>query len=128
MSVVTVFFHLWMFDVDLQCSLVLQVGPSIVVQLILTSGKLSREKIFTNFAILQPPVKVFSTKFSTCHIHYAIDQYHSAQVFYNYTSLLPIYENFLPRKFPAMRYTVELPSCLQWPPTMGKLEIMKGYP
>ena len=27
------------------------------------SGKLSREKTFTNFAVLEPPVKVFSTKF-----------------------------------------------------------------
>ena len=26
-------------------------------------GNFSREKIFTNFAILQPPTKVFSTKF-----------------------------------------------------------------
>ena len=27
------------------------------------SGKLSREKTFTNLAVLEPPVKVFSTKF-----------------------------------------------------------------
>ena len=27
------------------------------------SGKLSREKTFTNFAIFQPSAKVFSTKF-----------------------------------------------------------------
>ena len=27
------------------------------------SGKLSKEKTFTNFAVLEPPVKVFSTKF-----------------------------------------------------------------
>ena len=31
------------------------------------SRKLSREKIFTNFAYLEPPAKVFSTKFGACH-------------------------------------------------------------
>ena len=38
------------------------------------SGKFSRKKIFTNFAIfkLQPPAIVFSTKFWACHTHYAI--------------------------------------------------------
>ena len=30
---------------------------------ILYSGKLLREKTFTNFTVLKPPVKVFSTKF-----------------------------------------------------------------
>ena len=33
------------------------------------SGKLSRVKMFTNFAVWEPPVNVFSTKFWVCHTH-----------------------------------------------------------
>ena len=35
------------------------------------SGKFSREKSFTNFAVFQPSAKVLSTKFKACHTHYA---------------------------------------------------------
>ena len=38
-------------------------GRERVRRMLLYSGKFSREKIFTNFAILQLPAKVFSTKF-----------------------------------------------------------------
>ena len=53
---------------------------------------------FTNFTILEPPAKVFSTKFGrTTPTH---DRFqHSAK-----WSLLPICESFLPQKFPAIRY------------------------
>ena len=34
-----------------------------VVNSLLYSGKLSREKTFTNFMVLEPPTIVFSTKF-----------------------------------------------------------------
>ena len=33
------------------------------------SGKLLREKTFTNFVDLEPPAKVFSTKFEACRTH-----------------------------------------------------------
>ena len=44
-----------------------------VSQYRINSGKLSREKTFTNFAIFQPSAKVFSMKFLACHTHYATD-------------------------------------------------------
>ena len=36
---------------------------------ILYSGKLLREKTFTNFAVLEPPAKVFLLKIWACHTH-----------------------------------------------------------
>ena len=49
---------------------------------ILFGGKLSREKTFMNFAILEPPVKVFSAKFGstipTCDTFY-----HSTKGFFH---------------------------------------------
>ena len=53
----------------------------------LYSGKLLRVKTFTNFAVLEPPAKVFSMK---------------------YGHFLSIQESFLPRKFPAIQYTCGL--------------------
>ena len=44
------------------------------------SGKLSREKTFTNFTVLEPPTKVFSTKFRHGIPTYE-RFYHSAKVF-----------------------------------------------
>ena len=56
-----------------------------------------------NFAVLEPPVKVFSTKFG-----YAIPTYdrfqHSTKILLMKWSLLPIHESFLPQKFPAIQY------------------------
>ena len=47
---------------------------------VLYSGKLSREKTFTNFAVLEPSAKVFSTKFG--HAVPTYDRFqHSAKVF-----------------------------------------------
>ena len=66
------------------------------------SGKLSREKTFTNLAVLEPPAKVFSTKFGravpTCDKFW-----HSAKVSPWNCHFLPIHESFLPRKFPAIQ-------------------------
>ena len=46
----TVHLWSWMFDLIMECGCILY------------SGKLSREKTFTNFAIFQPSTKVFSLK------------------------------------------------------------------
>ena len=37
---------------------------------LLYSGKLLREKTFTNFAVLEPPAKVFSSKFGRAVLTY----------------------------------------------------------
>ena len=52
------------------------------------------------FVTLQPPTKVFFTKFQAYHTHYAWDQFN---VMCN-TLFLPIHKNFLSQKFPAIRY------------------------
>ena len=56
------------------------------------SGKFSKEKIFTNFAILQSPAKVFSTNFK-----------HATPIM---QPVLTLHGSFLPWKFPAIRYKV----------------------
>ena len=66
------------------------------------SGKLSREKTFTNFAVLEPPAKVFSTKFGRTVPNY-VRFWHSAKVFSAKWPLLPIRESFLSK---VSRYTV----------------------
>ena len=67
------------------------------------SGKLSREKTFTNFTVSEPPTKVSSTKFG-CAIPTYVRFWYSAKVFSAKWSLLPICESLLPQKFPAIRY------------------------
>ena len=69
-----------------------------------------------NFAVLEPPVKVFSTKFG-----YAIPTYdrfqHSTKILLTKWSLLPIHESFLPQKFPAiygMDGALHIHICLEW--------------
>ena len=83
-------------DVPEQSSLAGPVLPYIIPY----SGKLSREKAFTNFTVLEPSVKIFSMKFGR-----AIPTYDRflAKTFSAKWSLLPICESFLPRKFPAIR-------------------------
>ena len=64
------------------------------------SGKLMREKAFTNFTVLEPSVKLFSTKFGRAVPTY--DRF-LVKIFSAKWSLIPICESFLPRKFPAIR-------------------------
>ena len=56
-------------------------------KIILYSGKLSREKTFINFVFLEPPAKIFSTKFGCVTPTYDRFQ-HSAKVFSTKGSLL----------------------------------------
>ena len=56
-----------------------------------------------NFAVLETPAKVFSTKFGRAIPIYDRFQ-HFAKVLSAKWSLLPIHESFLPRKFPAIQY------------------------
>ena len=73
---------------------------------LLYSAKLSREKIFTNFAVLEPATKVFSMKLGVPYppmIGFSIPQKFSPRNGH----FLPIRESFLPRKFPVI-YTVLL--------------------
>ena len=74
------------------------------IELIPYSGKLSREKTFTNFAIFPPSAKVFSTKFQACHTHYATTFNIPQKFSPRNAPFPPIRESFLPRKFPAIRY------------------------
>ena len=62
------------------------------------SGKLSREKMFTNFTVLEPPAKVFSSKFGSAISTY-VRFLHSAK-----WSHLPDPRKFSPLK--VSRYTV----------------------
>ena len=70
-----------------------------------SSGKLSREKTFTNSVVLEPPAKVFSTKFGRCTvppiIGFSIPWKFSPTAKW---SLLTNSGSFLPRKFPTIRY------------------------
>ena len=70
------------------------------------SGKLSREKTFANFAVLWPFTKVFSAKSG------GVASFGAAQASnprkFSYFS--PIRESFLPRKFPAIRYSTDTAS------------------
>ena len=72
--------------------------------MLLHSGKLSREKTLTNFTVLKPPAKVFSTKFGcavpTYMIGFSIPQKFSPQNGH----FLPIHESSLRLKFPAIQY------------------------
>ena len=70
-----------------------------------------------NFAVLEPPIKVFSVKFG-CAVPTYDRFWHSTKVFSVKWSLLPIHESFLPRKFPAI-YTVNT-VCI-----MGTLNIVQ---
>ena len=57
------------------------------------SGKLSREKTYTNFAIFQPSAKVFSKKFWACHTHYATS-FNILRKFSPQSAPFPLYSNF----------------------------------
>ena len=74
------------------------------------SRKLSSEKTFTNFAVLEPPVKVFSTKFG-CAVPSYDRFWHSAKVFSAKWSLL-IYRSarvFSLESFPLYGIHVYMP-------------------
>ena len=84
------------------------------VALIPYSGKLLREKTFTNFAVLWLFVKVFSTKFGGV-VSFCVAQ---ASNLWNFSpqklSFSPICESFLPRKFPAIRYVTVPHNSQMW--------------
>ena len=77
--------------------------PSTLRPLLPYSGKLSREKTFTNFAVLEPSTEVFSTKFGR-----AVPTMIGFSILRKFSlwngHFLPICESFLPRKFPATQY------------------------
>ena len=52
----------------------------LAIHVIPYSGKVSREKTFTNFAVLEPPAKVFSSEFGRAISTYA-RFVHSTKVF-----------------------------------------------
>ena len=65
------------------------------------TGKLSREKTLTNFVVLEPPTKVFSTKFGHAIATYMYDRFqHSVKVFSAKCSLLLIREILSLESFP----------------------------
>ena len=68
------------------------------------SGKLSREKTFTNFANLVPFVKVISTKIGLSRFGLFPVCGESTKVFSAKYYISLIRESFLPRKFPTIRY------------------------
>ena len=72
------------------------------------SGKLSREKTFTNFAIFQPSISESFLHEILGMPHPLCDQLIFRKNFLRemLLSYVPIRESFLPRKFPAIRYYV----------------------
>ena len=65
------------------------------------SGKLSREKTFTNFAVLDLPTKVFSSKFG--HAMHTYDRFCILLKFsLRNGHTYPVRKSFLPRKFPVI--------------------------
>ena len=82
----------------MQCGLYCTVMPY--------SRKFSREKTFMNFAVLEPSVKVFSTKFGGRAVSNYMIGFSIPRNFSPWNDhFFPIHESFLPRKFPAI-YTV----------------------
>ena len=68
--------------------------------------KLSREKIFTSFTVLEPPVKVFSMEFGCAYPPIYDRLQHSTKVCFFFLQrnghFLPICESFLLQKFPTI--------------------------
>ena len=71
-------------------------------ELILYSGKLSREKTFANFAVLWLFVKVFSVKFGGVASFGTVKANNPQKFSPRKSDFSPIHKNFLPRKFPAI--------------------------
>ena len=68
------------------------------------SGKLSREKTFMNFTVLWLCMKVFSAKFVAV-ASFAMAKASNLQMLsLRKLYFSPIWESFIPRKFPAIRY------------------------
>ena len=79
------------------------------------SGKLSREKTFTNLAVLWPFVKVFFAKFGSV-VSFGTAQASNPRTFFSWiSSFSPICESFLPQKYPAIRH---VPVYVQYIPHM----------
>ena len=72
-----------------------------MLPLIPFSGKLSREKPFTNFAVLWLFAKVSPMKFGAV-VSFCMAKASNPRKFSARKS--PIYENFLPQKFPTIQY------------------------
>ena len=71
------------------------------------SGKLSREKTFANFAVLWLYAKVFSMKFGAWR-PLARQKRAIHESFLRENHIFHQFASFLPRKFPAIQYTVDL--------------------
>ena len=69
------------------------------------SGKLSREKTFANFADLSPFVKVFFANIACARNLYRYSM-HPRKFSPRNLRARCFRESFLPRKFPAIRYSV----------------------
>ena len=67
------------------------------------SGKLSREKTFTNFVVLEPPVKVFSMKFGRAVLILCLILVFRESFLCEIVTLTDL-QKFSPSKFPAIQY------------------------
>ena len=69
------------------------------------SGKLLRDKTFTNFADLEPFVKVFSANFECTCAHASHPTVDPRKFSLRNLLFSHFRESFIPRKFPAIWYT-----------------------